>query len=187
MFLHHHQGQITSRDLVITGSITLGIALVILVVFIIISGRGAGEVRDGATLDLINQIKEQSRGAGDEGSRTQPNTGDAAEDAQNRELTVTGVVRRITGNVLTVEDATTKAKTDITLTDGTVAVYNGSVFDTTDFYEGDQLTVRAIQSGTVWEAVAITVRFSASPETSAPVPNQLEERPDGSLKPLGNS
>ena len=178
------KAQITSKDLLLTAIITLGIAAVIIGLFIVLSGRSDETGSDAETLQLIEQIKQQAAREADTQGQQQTQEGGTEEAPKAEETTITGILTAINGNILTVIDDTTGVETYILLTKDTATAYNGSAFDPKNFYTGDQLTVYAIRDNGTWIASRITVRLSASPETAAPVPQGLKARPDGSLKPL---
>lgn len=180
-FLNQSNGQITSRDLVITAGVTLAAAVVMIALFLVLGRQSSQESQNQDADALIESIKQQA--AQDAGQGEEEVT---EEDAGVTEATISGTLTSISGKTLTILDDQTKTPVNVLLTNNTVAVYNRSAFDQSDFYAGDLLLVRAEKNRNVLEAVSITVRFSAAPGSAAPVPQKLQERPDGTLQPLGN-
>jgi len=176
---------ISSKDIAITLSITVAIAIIIIVVFVIISGQKDKEAEQNRTQELIDQIKKQA--LDDKGELIAEDESSSAKAAEDlREKTFIGVLESIDEDILLVTDSATEELIRITLTDKTNITYNGKNFDKADFYQGDQLQILAQkEKQNQWEALNIVVKFSASPETEAPVPQGLQEREDGSFKPLG--
>ncbi|MBI2636608.1 MAG: hypothetical protein HYW81_00215 [Parcubacteria group bacterium] len=180
-------GQVTSRDLVITAVATLAVAAAMVAAFAVLGGRSGQQGSDDEAAELINQIKQQA--AREETVPTQETTQTnqpASEDVRANEVTISGTLMGINGKTLSILDSATEEEREALLTDRTIAVYNGSVFDQRNFSVGDVLSVRAVLNKQAYEAVTITVQFSASPKTEAPVPQGLQERPGGTLQPLGN-
>ncbi|MBI1961070.1 MAG: hypothetical protein HYS45_00020 [Parcubacteria group bacterium] len=186
-FLRLTHGQVTSRDLVITAAATLAVAAAMVAAFAVLGGRSGQQGSDDEAAELINQIKQLSA---QEEAQHAPGAGvaDTAEKdgGSENETTISGALTAINGKTLTILDDGTAVLAQVLLTDRTVATYNGNAFDQTDFYVGDLLSVRAAKNKGAWEAAAVTVRFAASAQTGAPVPQKLQERPDGTLQPLGN-
>ncbi|MBU2575882.1 hypothetical protein KKF64_02240 [Patescibacteria group bacterium] len=176
---------ISPRDIAITIGITVIIAIIITFVFLIISGQKQDKQQDGQTQELIDQIKQQAS----ENDKDEVDIDDDKDkdDDEIQEKTFTGVLESIDNDLLLVADNATDELIRVILTNDTNITYNGKKFNKADFYNGDQLQILATPSKDHgWEALNIVVRFSASPKTEAPVPQGLEERPDGTLKPIGN-
>ena len=58
--LNNTSGEITSRDLLVVGAITIIAAVVIVVLFITLSGKKEVKDQDGQTQQLIDQIRDQA-------------------------------------------------------------------------------------------------------------------------------
>ena len=178
---------ISNRDIAITAGITIVIAVVIFIIFLLVSGQKQDKEQDQRTQDLIDQIKQQSADADKDISEGSDKDDDADED-KIEQKTFTGVLETVNADLLLVMDSETEELIRITITDDTSMIYNNERFYKEDFYAGDQLQILAEKSKQGgWEALDIIVKFSASPETAAPVPQGLEQRPTGEFKPLGNS
>jgi uncharacterized protein YneF (UPF0154 family) len=184
--LSHNKGEITSKDLLITGIVVLVLAGIIVGIFIILNSKKQQESQTEKTQEYILEIKKQAARKQQTEAIDKDKEGAQAEPGIERS-TFTGVLTDISQDSITIQNKSTNQTTVIALLQESSILYNGESFDKEDFFVGDQLTIVAEKNKSLWEAISIVVLFSASPETAAPVPQQLETRPDGTVKPLGNS
>ena len=180
--LNQPKGQITARDLAVTAGITLGVAAVMIVIFVILNRQDDRLAGDDKTKDLI----EQSRERGADGQRAGAPTGESgpgAEEAFEPRATYTGTLsNRELGARIAV--STTSGEETILLSRDTVITMNGSAAAESDLSIGDtvRVEVERSRSGTQ-TALEIAVLRSTSPtvptNVSAPSiqPPPVQTRP----------
>jgi hypothetical protein len=172
--------KITSRDVAITSIIIIIGILIIATIIFVISNERQQEEKNKQAEEFIDQINKQT---------IDKNSEQAAQDQteQKEEIkTFNAVLKSAQDDMLTITDEETGQIAQIYLTQSTAITYNNKSFDKINFYQGDRLSITAEKtSQNQWEAKSIVILFSASPNTEAPIPKGLEERPTGELKPLG--
>lgn len=173
--------KITLRDAAITSIIIIiGVLIMVAVIFAITNNRRQEE-KNKQTQELMDQIKQQAL---DENKEQQ----EEEQGEQQEEIkTFNVVLNSVQDNMLTLKDEETDQIVQISLAQDTTMTYNNNPFNRVNFYQGDKLSITARKTiQNQWEAKSIVVLFSASPNTEAPIPQGLEERPNGEFKPLGN-
>lgn len=166
------RGQSDNRPIVVIAAVTIIAALMIVGIFIMLSGR---RTPDTATSDFLRNLERQRPGRE---SPTGNQTGAPARE------TYRGVLTEIKTDVLVITESNTQNKITVSLTNDTPLTYNGQGFDRSRFYVGDQLEVTAKNTGGQLRAESIIVLISASPATDKPAPPAVNVQPDGSIKSL---
>lgn len=177
-------GQITGRDILITATITIGLAILITVAFLIWNGRTQRISPKGSESFPVSSQKQESNKADGTGAGGEQ-TGQEAQ--KPGEENFQGVLTAISEDNIVILDKKTNKDITISLSKNTIFEYNGKPFDKSQFYIGDQLMVTGIKQEKSVSANKITVLVAASPNMPAPMPVKVDVRPDGSLKPLGGS
>ena len=170
----NQNGTTNGKQIVIIAMITIMAALMIIAIFVILSGR---VTPDTATNDFLRNLERQRPGR-----ESNPKTPGAAESA----VSYVGVLTEIKPDALVITEKDTQNKITINLDTNTPITYNGQVFNRAKFYVGDQLEIVVKKQDSNWQAESIIVLVSASPATAAPLPVVPNVRPDGSIKPLGS-
>ena len=146
------KGEITSRELLITGAITIAIAIIIIIVFIIISGKKDKEPTD-STSDLIDQIKKQSQQKIDKEESIDKDTGEPLI----QQKTFRATTEELKTGVIIVKEDDTGIIFEVSYDKNTDIQYNGISFDTSDFYIDDQLLITMQKEKNEWHAEKITL------------------------------
>ncbi len=184
MRLHHSpRGEMSTKDILIVATIALGAAIIVLFAFILFS-KQARPTTDQSTLDRIQQIQQQAaQQAQDNTTQTTPQ--DTQTETTAPVQVFTGVIRTYEDPTIVLQSDTTNELVILTLPRAVSFSYNGEAFDTSKLLEGDRIRVQAEDVRGNWQALNVEVLFSSSPETPAALPEIYEERPDGTIKPLG--
>jgi len=178
--LSQPRGSIGTHELFILGAVTLIAAIIIIIVFIALSGKNQEQIPTQNILDTLPTKNTSTNNSTSESTKQDQGTGEVKYPTK----TYSGTLTAIQGAILTLMNPDTKETYQVTLTKESKATYQGNSFDTAKLHQGDQLLVDAqLKTGT-WQAVAITVLLAASPEVPAVVPEKVNVRPDGSIKPL---
>ncbi len=172
------RGEMSARDLLIIGAITLAAALVIIVVFIAAASRKSPPADTNS--ELLDLVRERRAAQGE--------TGETGEPAEPALVAYRGVLSGVSGNLLTLIEGATQTTRTFVLTESSVVSYNGQAFNRSRLYPGDEVVIDARSVGRDLLVERIIVLISASPETPAVTPEssgKVDVRPDGSIKPLG--
>lgn len=179
-FPNQSKGEITSRDLLITASITLAAAAVMIAIVVVLSRQNNRAGEDARTQDQIKQIQQKTLdlGAGAPG----PNEPTAEETFEPRATHTGTLASREPGARIVVR--TTNKEEAILLSAGTVITINGQTAPESDLSPGDtvRVSVERGRDGTQ-TALEIVVLRSTSPtvptNVSAPTiqPDPVESRP----------
>jgi len=183
MLIQNKEGRVGSRELFILGIITMATAIIIVVVFIILSsGKSKEPSSEQNILDSIptRQDREESQNSGENEQDNQQS--DAIEHYPTK--TYTGTITNIQGTRISVTNPDTKEIYQVVTTKDTQATYQGKSFETSKLHAGDQIEVLAQLKTGAWQAVTIKITLSASPEVPAVIPEKVDVRPDGTIKPL---
>ncbi len=184
-FLTQTKGQVTSRDLVVTAGITLGIAAVMIALFVILNRQDDRGREGGETGDLIEQIRERASSEQDAELQEAPAEGaePGAEEAFQPRATYTGTLSNHEPKT-SITLSTANGEETILLRASTVITINGQTAAETDLSIGDtvRVEVERSRSGTQ-TALAVAILRSTSPtvptnvSTPSVQPTPVQTRP----------
>ncbi|OJI07824.1 hypothetical protein BK004_00035 [bacterium CG10_46_32] len=178
-FLKQSKGEITSRDLVITASITLFIAAIMIVAFIILGKQGDKTNQDAE--NIIKQIQQQAKD--EENAAKGLTTPSTEEDNFEPEATYTGTLSSHESGVRITVRTTTSEET-IQLAPFTRITLNNKTAAESDLSIGDilRVLVERTRDGTqtateiaILRSTSPTVPTNVSVPTIQPAP--VETRP----------
>ncbi len=179
--------KITLKEATATLIVTLlGISIMV-GIFFALSNFKKQQEKDKKTNELIEEIKKQQFGSEEKDDGQEQSGQESQEEAEETKI-FNAVLDTFQNDTLVFIDQETKLTQTVYLTQETTIIYNSKPFDKINFYKGDMLEITAKKTkSSNWSASSILVLFSASPKTEAPIPQGLEQRPSGELKPIGNN
>jgi hypothetical protein len=176
---NNSSGEISTRDLIIAGIITLIGALIIIVVFIVIS-RSKDTTPDYSTQQLIDQIKQQGL---EEAQKRQKEEDAIEEDDFDPFATIAGTLSNHEQGIR-ITIVTSAGEQEILLSSSTIITHNGEEKQESDLTIGDTLSVEIEKEKNGKQtALEITILRSTSPSipqnVSVPTlqPPPVETRP----------
>jgi hypothetical protein len=183
-FVQNKSGKITSRDLIIVGGITGVVAIVIIALFIVISGKQNQTNRNNATQQLIDQIKQQSLNKN--GIPTN-NQGQIANDEENnfdpQAIHLGQLIELIPGVEITIKTQTTDET--ININQKTVVKHENNTLPLSSLSLGDvlQVSVERVRFGPQ-TATEIIIMRSTSPTIPQNISEPTFQPPPISTRPV---
>jgi hypothetical protein len=154
------KGEITSKELMITGAITIGLAIIIIIVFIVLSGsKETGTSQE--TQDLINQIKNQGQGQDDEYS--DDDSRDTQDEDKIETIKYAGKLIEIEGNTLTILENLEQENISFDIPKNTTITSSGEEFEFSDLHIGDSLEIITEKDKNKTTVIEIKIKLSTSP------------------------
>lgn len=173
---------ISSRDIAITGAITIIIAIIIIALFAIISSQKQGKDQDKKTQELIDQIKKQ--GLDDQGVPISEKTGQEQEFEEKQETYTGRLINHSTGEYIDLQ-TNNAAEIRIWIQDDTEILINGKASEEQNLSLGDILSIEAaLKRDKKIYALKIIIARSTSPTIPTNVSKPAIQPPAVDSRPV---